>query len=140
MTGFLLISLTPLPLLSVSCHLYPLPNILLPSTLFMKRFILRPPPLPLALLFAIAVTDNVRGFLIVRSRPISHFSQCSNKEVKLQSSKTTDSTKDLWNADISPSQHEQHKWASSLLSLPEHADNPSMANRARYAMSTNGNT
>ena len=94
-----------------------------------RQYLLLRPPLEAALIFAI-IASAVRAFHILRIRPPIH-------KVSLQSC-TTGNNNDLWNADISPWQ--QHGWASSILPLPEHADNPSIAEKARCAMmSTNNN-
>jgi hypothetical protein len=88
------------------------------------------PPLEAAL-FVVAIASAVRAFHTVRIRP-SHITPCNSK-VNLQYSKTTESG-DLWNDDFSPSQQQQHEHARASSILPEYADDPSMANRARYAM------
>eukprot|EP00984_Skeletonema_dohrnii_P020905 scaffold10301_cov115-Skeletonema_dohrnii-CCMP3373.AAC.1 len=105
--------------------------------MMMARYLHFRPPLKAALLLAIiasAVVSRVRAFHIPQSRPI-------HKEVSLHAS-TTDSNNDddLWNADISPLQHndeERYDWTWSILPLPEHADNASIAERARCAMMSN---
>ena len=104
----------------------------------MARYLHFRPPLEAALLFAIIASAavRVRAFHIPQSRPIH--------KVSLHAS-TTDSNNDdddLWNADISPLQQqrqrhnseEQYDWTWSILPLPEHADNTSIAERARCAM------
>ena len=100
------------------------------------------PPLEGALLFAIIASAavRVRAFHIPQSRPIH--------KVSLHAS-TTDSNNDdddLWNADISPLQQQRHNseeqydWTWSILPLPEHADNQSIAERARCAMMSSSST
>ena len=107
----------------------------------MARYLHFRPPLEAALLLAIIASAavRVRAFHIPQSRPIH--------KVSLHAS-TTDSNNDddLWNADISPLQqhNSEERYDSSIwsvLPLPEHADNQSIAERARYAMmsSTNNN-
>jgi len=94
---------------------------------------LRWSPLGMAVLVAIAAPIAVRAFHTSRIRPSHYFIPCNSK-VHLRHSKT-EST-DLWNGDFSPSQQEnEHEWVSSILPLPEYADDPSMAKRARDAMS-----
>ncbi len=93
------------------------------------RQLLFRPPLEAALLLAIIASSAVRAFSIGKTqRPIQKGS--------LQST-MNDNDDDLWTADcdISPMQ-----WASSILPLPEFADNPLIAERAKRAMmSTNNN-